>query len=173
MAAIDELVKDFLAQKTIAVVGLSATRDLPANRIYQTLRQRGYQVYAVSPHMDLFDGDPCYPDLKSLPVVPDGVVSVARPEITLAVVQECVALGVRRVWMHDMRGTQPKFARTSGESLTSVSAEAVRLCQEQGITVIAGSCPMQFIGDFGHACMRVTLRMIGALNLPPPARKAA
>lgn len=43
-------------------------------------------VYAISPNLDTFDGDPCYPNLAALPFTPDGVVLAARPEVTLDVV---------------------------------------------------------------------------------------
>jgi hypothetical protein len=46
--------------------------------------------------------------------------------------------------------------------MTSVSPEAVRMCRENGITVIPGSCPNQFLNpDFGHALMRIMFRTIG------------
>jgi hypothetical protein len=55
-------------------------------------------------------------------------------------------------------GTKPGL----GAGATSVSQEAVRLCQENGIAVIPGSCPNQFLNpDFGHALMRVMFRTIG------------
>lgn len=168
MATIDSLVTDFLAQKRIAVAGVSTTRDeLPANAIVRLLRSRGYEVYPVSPHSAEFDGAPCYPSIQAIPMVPDGVIVVTQPAVTLDVVHQCVDAGVKRVWMHDMRGTSPKFAKTSGEKVTSVSAEAVKLCQENGIAVIPGSCPRQYIGDFGHKCMCWTLRLFGALEAPP------
>lgn len=174
MATIDDLVKDFLAQKTIAVAGISATRDqLPANGIVRLLRSKGYQVYALSPHTATFDGEPCYASIQDMPSLPDGVMIVTKPAVTLEVVNQCVAAGVKRVWMHDMRGTRPKFAKTSGEQVTSVSAEAVQLCQANGVTVIAGSCPRQFIGDIGHKCMCWMLHVVGALDVPPVERMAA
>lgn len=166
MATVNDLAHEFLSQKRLAVAGISGTRDVPGNHIYQLLRQRGHEMYAISPHLDTFDGDPCYPNLAALPVVPDGVVIVTRPEVTLDVVQQCIAAGVKRVWMHDMRGTLPKFAKESGQAVTSVSDEAVRLCREQGITVIPGGCPRQFDGDFGHKCMRWMLQVMGALEVP-------
>ena len=167
MPTIADSAREFLAQKTIAVAGVSTTRELPANNILRTLRAQGHQIYALSTKCQSFDGEPCYPTVQDLPVVPDGVVLVTRPAVTLALVQQCVAAGVPRVWMHDMRGTRPKIAKSSGEKLTSVSAEAVRLCQVNGITVIPGCCPMQFVGDFGHKCMRWMFQMVGALDMPP------
>lgn len=163
MAAIDELARDFLAREVIAVAGVSHTREDAANHIYRTLRARGYRVYAVNPAGGTVLGDPCYPDLASLPEVPEGVVIVTSPAHTEQLVRACVDLGIRRVWMHDMLGTRPRLGRKAGARITSVSDEAVRLCRENGITVIPGSCPMQFLGDFGHTCIRGVLRLTGAL----------
>ncbi|MEZ4636926.1 MAG: hypothetical protein R2856_18550 [Caldilineaceae bacterium] len=57
-----------------------------------------------------------------------------------------------------MMGTKPGL----GESTTSVSQVAVRMCQENGIAVIPGACPNQFLKpDFGHAMMRVLFRAFG------------
>jgi uncharacterized protein len=171
MATVHDLAREFLSQKRLAVAGVSGTREVPGNSIYQLLRQRGHEMYAISPHLDTFDGDRCYPTVTALPVVPDGVVIVTRPDVTLEVVKQCVEADVKRVWMHDMRGTQPKFAKESGQAMTSVSEEAVRLCKEHGITVIPGGCPRQFDGDFGHKCMRWMLQVMGALEID--AEKAA
>src|SRR3989304_1301071 len=44
-------------------------------------------------------------------------------------------------------------------------AEAADLCRQNGITVIAGACPMMFLpgADFGHRCMRWVLGLTGGL----------
>jgi len=167
MSTVDTLAKDFLAQKRIAVAGVSATKQEPANLIYETLRERGYTVYAINPHLGSFLDDPCYPDLFSLPEKPDGLVIVTRPSVAEDLVRQCALAGVPRVWLHSMLGTRPRFMKKVAASITSVSPEAVRLCQQSGITVIPGSCPMQWLGaDFGHTCMRGILRATRALELP-------
>ena len=160
MAKIDPLVKDFLAQKKIAVVGVSDQRETGCNLNYQKFKQAGYQVYAVNPHITTFDGDPCYPDLKSLPEKPEAVFILANPDVTVQIVQQCVDLGVKHVWMHCMMGTRPGLAA----SMSSVSPEAVQLCRENGIAVIPGSCPNQFLKpDLGHGMMR---GLWGAFGIP-------
>ncbi len=164
MPSIDPLVKDFLAQKRIAVVGVSRKREDAANLNYRKFKRAGYTVYAVNPNTDAFDGDPCYPDLKSLPEKPDGVFVVTKPANTEKVVRECVELGIRRVWMHCALGSRPTIARGSAAKIGSASPEAVRVCRENGITVIPGGCPNMFlVPDFGHACMREILRLTGSL----------
>lgn len=158
MAKIDELVKDFLAQKKIAVVGVSDKRETGCNAGYRRFKEAGYQVYAVNPRISTFEGDPCYPDLKSIPEKPEAVFILANPQVTEQIVQQCVELGVGRVWMHCMMGTKPGL----GAGMTSVSQEAVQTCQEQGITVIPGACPNQYLNpDFGHKMMRVIFRTLG------------
>jgi predicted CoA-binding protein len=158
MSKLDSLVQDFLAQKKIAVVGVSDKRDTGCNLAYKKLRENGYQVYAVNPRIQAFEGAPCYPDLKSIPDRPDAVFILASPKVTEEVVQQCVDLGIKQVWMHCMLGTKPGLAA----SMTSVSQFAVELCKANGIVVIPGSCPNQFLKpDFGHNLMRVMCRSFG------------
>ena len=158
MSKIEPLVKDFLAQKKIAVVGVSDHRETGCNLAYRKFKASGYAVSAVNPHLATFEGDPCYPDLQSIPEKPDAVFILANPRVSEQIVQQCVELGIQRVWMHCLMGTRPGLSAGA----TSVSPEAVRLCQEHGITVIPGSCPNQFLKpDFGHAMMRVMFRTLG------------
>jgi len=162
MAKVDDLVQDFLAQKKIAVVGVSEKRETGCNAAYQRFKDGGYQVYAVNPHIGQFHGDPCYPDLKSIPEKPDAVFILANPKVTEQIVQQCVDLGIQRVWMHCMMGTKPGLAA----GMTSVSQGAAQMCRENGIAVIPGTCPNQFLNpDFGHAVMRVLWRSLGFLSV--------
>ena len=162
MATIDSLVQDFLAQKIIAVVGVSDQRETGTNRNYRTFKRHGYRVYAVNPRISAFDGSPCYPDLKSIPEKVDAVFILTSPNITEQVVQQCVDLGIKHVWMHCLMGTKPGLSAGS----TSVSPSAVEVCRNHGIAVIPGSCPAQFLNaDVGHAMMRRLWRMCGYLNV--------
>jgi len=162
MAKIDELVTGFLAQKRIAVVGVSDKRETGCNMAYKKFKATGYQVYAVNPRITEFEGDPCYPDLQSLPEKPEAVFILANPKVTDQIVQQCVDLGVKQVWMHCMMGTKPGL----GGGTSSVSAEAVRLCRENGITVIPGTCPNQFLKpDFFHGMLRGLWRTFGFLGV--------
>ena len=148
-------VTDFLAQRRIAVAGVSAARETPGNMIYRKLKGAGYQTFAVSTSADVIDGDRCYADLAAIPGGADGLVIVTRPQVTLELVRQCVAAGIPRVWMHE----------SMIHGGTSVSDEAVALCHERGIALIAGACPMMFCApvDVGHKCMRWMMRVTGGL----------
>jgi uncharacterized protein len=158
MAKIEPLVQDFLAQKRIAVVGVSDKRETGCNLGYRKFKEAGYSVSAVNPRLSTFEGDPCYPDLGSIPEKPDAVFILANPRITDQIVQQCVDLGITRVWMHCLMGTKPGLA----SGITSVSQKAVSVCRQNGITVIPGACPNQFLKpDFGHAMIRLIFRTLG------------
>lgn len=155
-AMLEAKVDEFLAQKRIAVAGVSRDkRHHPVgNLIYNRLKETGHDVFPVNPSMQTFEGDRCYPNVQSIPGGVDGAVVITRPEITQQIVRDCDAAGVRRVWMHE------SLAKGS-----SVSPEAVEYCRQHNIKVIAGACPMMFGDgvDFGHKCMRWILRLKGGL----------
>ncbi len=154
--SLDTKVDDFLAQKRIAVAGVSRdnSHHPAANLIYRRLKATGHDVFPVNPRMQTFEGDRCYPNVQSIPGGVEGVVIVTRPEATEGIVRECADAGVRRVWMHQSMGKG-----------TSVSADAVEYCRQRDISVIAGACPMMYGPgvDFGHACMRWILRLTRGL----------
>jgi uncharacterized protein len=153
---LDVRVHDFLAQKRIAVAGVSRNNGHhPAgNLIYHRLKKTGHDVFPVNPHTQTLEGDRCYPDLQSIPGGVDGVVIITRPETTERIVRDCSAAKVPRVWMHQSIGKG-----------TSVSPEAVEYCRNHDISVIAGACPMMYGEgiDFGHACLRWFMKLTGGL----------
>ena len=162
MAKLDAMVQDFLAQKRIAVVGVSDKRDTGCNLAYNKFKENGYHVYPVNPRISNYDGVTCYPDLKAIPGKPDAVFILANPKVTDQIVRQCVDLGIKHVWMHCMMGTKPGLAA----GMTSVSQEAVELCKANGIAVIPVTCPNQFLEpDFGHKMMRGLWRLFGFMSV--------
>jgi predicted CoA-binding protein len=146
MQNIKDAAGQFLANKRIAVTGVSRTpKGHGSNVVYQRLRQRGYEVFAVNPNANEVEGDRCYQDLKSIPGGVQAVVIGTRPEIAEDTMRECAELGIKQVWMH--RGPGPG----------SVSDAATRYGRQHGITVIDGGCPLMFgpTADFGHKIMRL------------------
>lgn len=153
MLTLKEAVDDFLAQKRIAVVGVSRETQQAANLVYRGLRQANYEVFAVNPKVDEVEGDTCYHDLKSIPGGVEAVVIATTPAVAETVVRDCAQQGISRVWMH----------RSFGKG--SVSEDAADFCRGNGITVIAGGCPRMFLpgADLGHKCMRWVLNLTGGL----------
>jgi uncharacterized protein len=156
MVTMKQAASDFLANKRIAVTGVSRNpQGHGANVVYQRLRDRGYQVFAVNPNAEKVEGDPAYPDLKSIPDGVDAVVIGTRPEWASPTMRECVDLGIRSVWMH----------RLYGEG--SVSAEATAYGRENGVTVIDGGCPLMF-GPTADGAHRWMMRPIATATRKAP-----
>jgi predicted CoA-binding protein len=121
-------IQDFLAQRTLAVVGVSRTGKKFGNTIMKELSARGYRVFAVNARGETAEGRPVYPTLSDLPEPPGGAVLVIPPSETEKVVRDAARAGISRIWMqHGSR-----------------SREAIRFCEDRGIRVIHGECILMF-----------------------------
>lgn len=155
MTTINQAASAFLANKRVAVTGVSRQpKGHGGNVVYQRLRARGYEVFAVNPNADEVEGDRSYHDLRSIPGGVDAVVIATRPEIAEQTMQDCADLGIKHVWMH------------RGPGAGSVSEAAADVGRQRGIAVIDGGCPCMFepTADRGHKLMRALFTLTG--NVP-------
>ncbi len=134
-----ELIDDFLAQKRIAIVGVTRDEKGWGRALYREFKKRGYDVYAINPARTI-PGLQCYAHLNDVPRKPDGVLFVVPPHVTEPMMPQVAAMGIPRVWMH------------RGVGQGAVSQTAVRFCQENKIAVIYGVCPLMYLkgSGFGH-----------------------
>ncbi len=154
MPTLKEAAEDFLAQRRIAVAGVSRDPKMTANAIYKKLRATGYQVFAVNPQATTpLEGDPAYPSLRAIPGGVDAVLVVTPAAATADVVRECAELHIPRVWIHD------------GFGPSSLSPDAVAQAKQAGIALIAGACPLMFgpCSDPGHRFARFLKGLVGKL----------
>jgi hypothetical protein len=152
MTTIKDAAAEFLACTRVAVTGVSANpAGHGSNAVYQRLRERGYQVFAVNPNSPTAEGDTTYPNLAAIPGGVEAVVIGTRPEHAEATMREAVDLGIKRVWMHRAFGAG------------SVSETATALGRANGVTVIDGGCPLMFgpTSDGAHRFMCRMLTMTG------------
>jgi predicted CoA-binding protein len=77
---------------TIAVVGCSATPTRTSHKIARYLQERGYRIVPVNPNYDEVLGEPCYPDLPSVPAdVEIDIVDIFRaPKHTADMVRTAI-----------------------------------------------------------------------------------
>ena len=155
MTSIAEAASEFLANKRIAVTGVSRNPGAhAANAVYNRLKERGYEVFAVNPNTTEVEGDPSYPDLTAIPGGVDAVVIGTAPDQAPATVQQSIDLGIGHVWFH------------RGPGQGSANPEAAELGRQHGLAVIDGGCPCMFVptADMGHRIMRPILQLTG--NVP-------
>jgi hypothetical protein len=121
-------VEDFVAQRNLAVVGISRGGKKFGNLAFKALKSKGYRVFPINPKVENIEGERCYPSLESLPEPVGGVLIVVPPAETEKVVREAAASGIRRVWMQ--QGAE--------------SEAAIRFCEENGISAVHGECILMF-----------------------------
>lgn len=122
-------IDEFMALKSIAIVGVSRNKDKFGNAIYRDLKAKGYKVMAVNPKLDMAEGDRCYAGLGALPEKAEGVVIVIPPAETVVVIEEAARLGIKYIWLQ--------------QGANSPEGEAK--CQELGLNVVSGECIFMFL----------------------------
>jgi predicted CoA-binding protein len=90
--------KTMLAQKVWAVIGATPNPEKYGYKLYMKLKNAGYRVYAVNPVYTEIDGDRCYPDLSSLPEVPQVLNMVVSPKRGRSYIEEAAGLRVSYAW---------------------------------------------------------------------------
>jgi predicted CoA-binding protein len=126
-------VREFLAQKEIAIFGVSLTGKKFGNSVLRELTKKGYQVYGINPKVKNGGERQIYPDLKSLPESVSGIVTVVPPPQTVEVIKEAAKAGIKQVWMQQ----------------GSESETAIQFCKEEGINMVAGECILMFAEPVG------------------------
>ncbi len=122
----ENLVKDFLSQKSFAVIGSFRNESKYAFRILRRLKEKGYKVYPVNPRLGEVDGLKCYKSISDIPSVVDVANIVTPPEVTEKIVRECKDKEIYRVWL------QPG----------AESEKAIKFCRQNKISVIYNLCVM-------------------------------
>lgn len=89
----------WLQQKNWAVVGASTNRERYGNRIVRKLHEHGFKTIPVSPKYDEVEGLKTYPSLLDIEGPIDVVNFVVNPSIGLKVLDECIQLGIKKIWL--------------------------------------------------------------------------
>jgi hypothetical protein len=106
--------------RTIAVVGLSPNAHRPSHHIAAGLQRAGFRVIPVRPLVREVLGETAYPSLSSVPV-PVDLVNVFRAAAGVdAVVDECLRLGLKRIWIQEGIVNEPAARRARDAGMTVV-----------------------------------------------------
>ncbi len=109
---------------TIAVVGLSPNQARPSFRVARGLQGLGYRIIPVRPLVNEVLGEAAYPNLESLPGLPDIVDVFRAAEHVPAIVDSCIKLGIKKLWLQ--QGV--------------IHEAAAQRASEAGITVVMDRC---------------------------------
>jgi predicted CoA-binding protein len=120
----DEIDRLLRQVHNVAVLGLSPKPDRPSYRVAQGLQSYGYHIIPVRPMVAEVLGEKAYPDLESLPMLPDIVDVFRASEHVPAIVESCIKLGIRKLWLQE----------------GVICEEAALRAQQAGITVVMDLC---------------------------------
>lgn len=109
---------------SIAVVGLSPNQARPSFRVARGLQSFGYRIIPVRPLVDKVLGEKAFPDLESLPEIPDIVDVFRAAEHVPAIVESCIKLGIKNLWLQE----------------GVIHEAAAQRAREAGITVVMDRC---------------------------------
>ena len=109
---------------SIAVMGLSPNPARPSFRVAQGLQGFGYRIMPVRPLVNEVLGEKAFPDLESLPGLPDIVDVFRASEHVPAIVESCIKLGIRNLWLQE----------------GVIDEEAAQRARKAGITVVMDRC---------------------------------
>jgi uncharacterized protein len=109
---------------TVAVVGISEKPDRDSHKVAKYLKDHGYKIIPVNPKLKEVLGEPCYPDLKSIPEHIDLVDIFRSTDAIPGIVDEAIAVGADSVWMQ----------------LGLIHHEAAEKAREAGLSVVMNRC---------------------------------
>src|SRR5574341_1142241 len=87
--------------KTIASIGLSANPERDSYQIDSYLHSQGYTIIPVNPNAPEVFGEKSYPDLESVPGIPDVAQIFRKPEDVPPIVDAVIAKGIKVLWFQE------------------------------------------------------------------------
>ena len=111
--------------KTIAVVGLSPRVERPSYRVSRAMQGFGYRIVPVRPAVTEVLGEKAYAQLSDIPFPVDLVNVFRNADEVGPIVDECIALGVKRLWLQDGVINEAAAARAQAAGITVVMDRCV------------------------------------------------
>ncbi len=110
------IAKDFVnLTYTYALVGATTNQDKYGYKVLKDLANAGYNIVGVNPKHEEIEGIKVYSSLKDVPQKPDVVIFVVPPEVGLKILDEIVALDIKKVWFQP--GAESEQVRTKVQEL--------------------------------------------------------
>ncbi len=116
-----ETIREILrTAKTIAVVGFSPKPDRPSYNIARALQDFGYRIIPVRPQLAEGLGEKAYASVADLPEPPDVVDVFRAPDAVDAIVDACIAIGAKRLWLQEGVVNEAAAARAQAAGILVV-----------------------------------------------------
>jgi uncharacterized protein len=131
----DQQIELFLSSPAFGVAGASVNRHKYGNKVLRCYLQHGKTVVPINPSESEIEGVACVATIGELPAEVKSLSMITPPAVTAQLVPQAIEKGIKNIWM------QPGAEHP----------DAVALCRERGINIIAdGSCLLVVLGYGDH-----------------------
>ena len=103
--------------KNIAVIGLSPNPSRPSHRVSASVQQFGFRIIPVHPTAQTVLGMKAYRRLADVELSIDLVDVFRRPEFIDGIVDECLALALKALWLQEGIVNEPAAVRAQGAGM--------------------------------------------------------
>ncbi len=124
-----DIIKNFIAQKNIAIVGVSRNKSKMGYLIYNLLKTQNYTVFPVNPSIDFIDENKVYNNINLIEESIDAVIICTKPEITINILKESIHKNIKNIWIQ--KGAE--------------NSEIIDYIKENNLNVVYEKCIFMFI----------------------------
>jgi uncharacterized protein len=144
-------IQDFLAEKRLAIVGVSRNAKDYTRIVFAEFVKRGYDAIPINPQATEIDGKPCLGRLIDIKPPVQTALFLVPPQVSDDMMQDCADAGIKKIWF--------RRKLRHGEH----SSNTIAFCKEHKVSVIDGLCPMMFLPEAEsiHRFHAYLLKMFG------------
>jgi len=121
-------IKQFLSQKSIALIGFSRKEKSFSRNVFAQLSKSGYHIFTVNPHTESINGSTVYKTVIDIPYKIDAALLLTPKAETLNAARDIVQRGIKNIWIQ-------QFSETP---------EAISYCREKDVNLVSGKCILMY-----------------------------
>lgn len=143
-----ENIEKFLADKKMAIAGVSANPKKFGYIIFKELREKGFDICPVNPKVDEIDGVKCYQKVSDIPDEYKKLFIVTPKTETDNILKQATEKGIADVWVQQTANTE----------------NTIQLANDLGINLIAKECIFMYADPVKgiHKFHRAIWKLFGA-----------
>lgn len=134
----------FLEKKNLAIAGVSRNHNNFGYSVYQTLKEKGFNIYPVNPNSQKIDGFKCYKNVDSLPSEVESLLIVTNPTITPWIIDQAIKKGIKHIWIQQK----------------SEDKEIIKRFRSSNAEIIYNQCILMFADPSGFHKFHKTIKGI-------------
>ncbi len=126
-------IREFLAQKHIAVAGYSRDPKKFGHLVFKTLVEKGYEAYPVNPAGGTTPrGNAIYENIDSLPDSVTALVVVTPRNHSEVIVRKGLEKGLKSFWLQQMSDSPQALSLLNNDELNVISGKCILMHANPG-----------------------------------------